>query len=94
MNKQADKKKRSRRIQLVYEREELTRSLSQLMTDEAETAKAEYQALKKDKSNILANNLQQVASTNAEIATTLSKLILTTRTQHVRKYIQEESYQD
>jgi len=73
--KQADKKKRSRRIQLVYEREELTRSLSQLMVDERDAAKAEYQALKKDKSDILASNLQQVASTNEEIATTRSKLI-------------------
>jgi len=78
--KQEDKKKRSRRIQLVYEREELTRSLSQLMTDERESAKAEYQALKKEKSDTLASNLQQVASTNAEIATTRSKLI----------YIQQE----
>jgi len=73
--KQEDKKKRSRQVQLVYEREELTRSLSQLMADEAETVKAEYQALKKEKSNTLASNLQQVASTNEEIATTRSKLI-------------------
>jgi hypothetical protein len=50
------------------------------MVDEREAAKAEYQALKKDKSDILVNNLQQVASTNEEIATTRSKLI----------YIQQE----
>ena len=73
--KQEDKKKRSRRIQLVHEREELTRSLSQLMVDERESSKAEYQGLKKDKSDTLASNLQQVASTNEEIATTRSKLI-------------------
>ena len=78
--KQEDKKKRSRRIQLVYEREELTRSLSQLMVDERDVAKAEYQALKREKSDTLASNLQQVASTNAEIATTRSKLV----------YIQQE----
>jgi len=78
--KQADKKKRSHRIQLIYEREELTRSLSQLMNDERVSAKAERQALKKDKSDTLASNLQQVSSTNAEIATTRSKLI----------YIQQE----
>jgi len=50
------------------------------MVDERELSKAEYQTLKKDKSDILASNLQQVASTNAEIATTRSKLI----------YIQQE----
>ena len=50
------------------------------MVDERESAKAEYQSLKKEKSDVLSSNLQQIASTNAEIATTRSKLV----------YIQQE----
>ena len=70
-----DKKKSSRRIQLIYEREELTRSLSQLMVDERESAKSEYQTLKKTKSDTLAKNLEQVQSTNNEIQVLRSKMV-------------------
>lgn len=70
-----DKKRRSRRIQLVYEREELTRSLSQLMVDEREAAKTEYQTLKRDKSATLTNNLSNIKGINNQIQTLRSNLI-------------------
>ena len=43
------------------------------MNDERDVAKAEYQTLKKEKSDTLASNLQQVASSNAETANTYNK---------------------
>ena len=70
-----DKKRRSRRIQLVYEREELTRSLGQLMVDEREAAKTEYQTLKRDKSATLSNNLSNIKGINNQIQTLRSNLI-------------------
>ena len=70
-----DKKRRSRRIQLVYEREELTRSLGQLMVDEREAAKTEYQTLKRDKSATLTNNLSNIKGINNQIQTLRSNLI-------------------
>lgn len=70
-----DTRRESRKAQLTYEMEDLTNKLSQLMKDEREAAKVDYQNLKKAKTTELANSRAQSKGATNEIQTMRSNLL-------------------